>query len=135
MPWSGQAAVHVSLVNWIKGAVPPSLYTLAIQKGNDKNGPWDEYQLPIIPASLRPTVDVTGAETLQTNLSPKVCYQGQTNGHAGFLLNPDERAALLRAEPAAEEVTFPFLIAEDMIGRIDSLPSRYVIDFQPRDIF
>ncbi|MEN6342192.1 MAG: DNA methyltransferase [Methanospirillum sp.] len=135
MPWSGQAAVHVSLVNWIKGTPPPGPYTLAIQKGDDKGGPWDEYLLPTIPSSLSPKVDVTGAVTLRANIVPKHCFQGQAHGHAGFLLTPSEREALLTVEPAAVEVTYPFLTGEDMLGEIDSRPSRYVIDFQPRDIY
>ena len=94
MPWSGEAAVHVSLVNWVKGSPPPGPYLLAIQKGDDKDGPWDEYRLPSIPSSLSPTVDVTGAVTLQANIASKSCYNGQTHGHEGFLLTPDERAAL-----------------------------------------
>ena len=135
MPWSGEAQVHVSLVNWVKGSAPMGPYLLAIQKGDEKDGPWDEYQLPAIPSSLSPTIDVAGAVALQANVAGKVCYKGQMHGHAGFLLTPAERADLLAVEPAAGEVTFPFLIADDLIGRIDSLPSRYAIDFQPRDIY
>lgn len=132
MPWSGQAKVHVSIVNWVKGIALPGPFTLAIQKGADKEGPWNEYQLQSIPSSLSPKIDVTSAVTLKVNLDPKRCYQGQTHGTPGFLLTPAERAALIAEEPAAVEVTFPFLIGEDLIGRIDSLPSRYVIDLQPR---
>lgn len=132
MPWSGAAAVHVSLVNWMKGTPPLGPYTLAIQKGDDKEGPWEEYSLPSIPSSLLPTVDVTGAVTLRANINPKSCYQGQTHGHNGFLLSPVERAALLVQEPSAEDITFPFLTGEDLLGQVNSLPSRYAIDLQPR---
>ncbi len=135
MPWSGTAAVHVSLVNWVKGTPPPGQYNLAIQKGDDKSGPWDEYHLSSIPSSLSPSVDVTGAVTLQANKTPKRCFQGQTHGHTGFLLSPLDRKELLDMEPAAAEVTYPFLTGEDMLGEVDSRPSRYVIDFQPRDLF
>jgi hypothetical protein len=29
---------------------------------------------------------------------------------------------------------FPFLIADDLIGEVNSKPTRYVIDFHPRDL-
>lgn len=132
MPWSGEAVVHVSLVNWVKGTSPAGPYILAIQKGDDKSGPWEEYHLSTIPSSLSPKIDVTGALVLRANVTPKSCYNGQVHGHKGFLLTPSERAALIKAEPQAAAVTFPYLIADDLIGRIDSLPSRYVIDLQPR---
>ncbi|MGD9936861.1 MAG: DNA methyltransferase [Methanoregulaceae archaeon] len=135
MPWSGEAAVHVSVVNWVKRMTPKGPFFLAVQKGDDKKGPWEEYSLASIPSSLSPTVDVASAVALRSNVVGKVCYKGQMHGHAGFLLSPAERMDLLAVEPSAAEVTFPFLIAEDLIGRIDSLPSRYAIDFQPRDIY
>ena len=132
MPWSGQAAVHVSIVNWMKGTPPPAPYTLAIQKGDDKNGPWDEYQLSTVPASLSSTLDVTGAVSLKANIRVKYCIIGQQHGESGFLLSPEDRAGLIKAEPTASDVTFPYLNGDDLVGGIDSLPSRYVIDLQPR---
>lgn len=135
MPWSGDAAVHVSIVNWIKGAEQNGKRTLAIQKGERKNGSWEVYKLDEIPTSLSPAVDVTGAKPLKTNAASGSCYQGQTHGHKGFLLTREARKELLRIEPEAEEVTFPYLTADEMIGNNNSQPDRYIIDFQPRDIF
>jgi len=132
MPWSGDAAVHISIVNWIRGREQNGKRILAIQKGDQKDGPWEVYKLDVIPSSLSPAVDVTRARLLKTNASSGACYQGQTHGHKGFLLLIDERRALLEVEPEAEEVTFPYLIADEMIGILRSQPKRYVIDFQPR---
>lgn len=133
MPWSGTAQVHVSIVNWIKQEnVPNGKRKLAIQKGEKEDGPWVEYALPKIPSSLSPTIDVTSAKRLETNIKSGACYQGQTHGNKGFLLTPEERTELIKSEPEAEEITFPYLIADELIGSINSQPSRYVIDFQPR---
>jgi len=135
MPWSGAAVVHVSIVNWIKGQKPLEMSHLAIQTGNDRDSPWLEYDLPLIPSSLSPKTDVTNAESISANNLIKTCFQGQTHGHEGFLLSNEERQDLVTHEPIAKEVTFPYLIADEMIGGINSLPKRWVIDFQPRNIF
>ncbi len=136
MPWSGSAAVHVSIVNWIKSnKIPSGKRILAIQKGGKKDGLWESYELIKIPASLSPTIDVTTAKRLKTNIKSGSCYQGQTHGHKGFLLSFEERAQLLKVESEAKEITFPYLIADELIGSKNAQPSRYVIDFQPRDIF
>ncbi|MDF0589955.1 DNA methyltransferase [Candidatus Methanocrinis natronophilus] len=136
MPWSGEAVVHVSIVNWIKGGkAPKGKRRLAFQYGERKDGPWEVHDLPFIPSSLSPLTDVTGAKILATNKNSGACYQGQTHGHKGFLLTFRERDELIRREPEAEEVTFPYLNADEMLGTVDSQPSRYVVDFQPRDIF
>lgn len=136
MPWSGEASVHVSIVNWIKGNnIKNEKKKLAIQYGNNRNEPWEEYELLKIPSSLSPLVDVTGAKSLNANKYSTSCYQGQTHGHKGFLLTPEEKEHLISVEPEAKEVIYPFLIADELIGNIDSQPSRYVIDFQPLDIF
>lgn len=136
MPWSGTAQVHVSLVNWIKGDNGKNgKKVLALQRGEKKDGAWEEYLLYKIPSSLSPKTDVTSAQRLQINIHSDMCYQGQTHGHGGFLLSHNERDALLKIEPNSAEVTFPYLIANELLGRVDSQPTRYVIDFQFKDIF
>ena len=63
------------------------------------------------------------------------CYQGQTHGHEGFLLEPHEAAALLRESQKNREVVFPYFIADELLGNKPPLPGRYVIDFGERDVF
>ena len=63
-----------------------------------------------------------------------VVYQGQTHGHEGFLLTPDEVGAMMEQDAENSSVLFPYLIATDFLGRKDSLPSRYVIDFGDMDV-
>ena len=66
------------------------------------------------------------------NSASPICNQGQTHGHEGFLVGPDEASDLLEADRNAE-VLLPFLTADDLLEP-GSCPSRYVIDFHPRDI-
>ncbi|WP_323760551.1 class I SAM-dependent DNA methyltransferase [Maricaulis sp.] len=132
MPWSGDAAVHVSIVNWIKGKsdVPKRLY---LQQGSDPLGGWRYEDRASISSSLSFGVDVTKAKTLRTNSAGFGCAQGQTHGHKAFLLNRDDAEAQIKGNPALKDVLFPYLIANDLVGSPDSLPSRYVIDFGERD--
>ena len=132
MIWPGDAVVHVSIVNWIKGASsgPKRLY---IQEGNDIDTGWRHSDFDVIGSSLSFATDVTGAKRLAINAASG-CYQGQTHGHEGFLVDPADARALLRSHPEYDAVLYPFLIADDLIGGIEAKPSRYVIDFQGRQI-
>lgn len=133
MKWSGEAAVDVSIVNWIKGksAAKKRLYA---QTGNDPTQGWSFRELDMIGPALSFAMDVTQARTIQANAARGGCFQGQTHGHEGFLLGPEEAYAAVAADKRNSEVLYPYLIANELIGRKDSLPTRFVIDFQPRDL-
>lgn len=136
MPWAGSAVVHVSIVNWIKTKKPQlNMKRLRQKLGETGNEPWEEYELSEISSSLSPKYDVTKAQKIHINILSEACFQGQTHGHEGFLLNFQERERLVQLNPAIKEVTFPYLIAEELIGTLDSLPTRYVIDFGQRDLY
>ena len=132
MPWSGDAVVHVSVVNWIKGqkAGKKRLY---IQEGNDVDGGWGHKDLDSINTSLSFSTDVSQAQRLKANIEGG-CYQGQTHGHKGFLLDPEEATEMLAKRKSNRDVIFPFLIADDLLGAVGKLKYRYVIDFHPRDL-
>lgn len=129
--WSGDAVVHVSIVNWTKGSTE-GLRQLQIQLGDSKDSPWVIHNLPVISPSLSPSTDVTTAARLKTNMKASACYQGQTHGHEGFLLTLTEAEDIL-SDPLYNDVIHPFLTANHMISTKDSLPKRYVIDFQSYD--
>lgn len=126
MVWPGEAVVHVSIVNWVKGP-RDGPKKLSWQAGDARNSPWKTVTLPRIPASLSASRDVTGARTLLANAASGACYQGQTHGHEKFLLTADEARAL-RADGRAREVVHPYLVGEDLVGNLGSAPSRWVID-------
>ena len=131
--WSGEAAVHVSIVNWAKGKVPGKKL-LTWQEGDAVDSPWGKANVDLINPALSTGIDVTAAKTLRSNVESGACYQGQTHGQEGFLLEPDEAKAMLKQSRRNRDVIFPFLIAEDLIGRRDGSPSRWVIDFNQMDV-
>ena len=133
MKWSGDAAVDVSIVNWIKGEQDDHK-RLYIQQGYDPSDGWRYKDLDKIGPSLSFDIDVTAAQTITVNAAKGGCYQGQTHGHEGFLLSTDEALEEIDSDHKNAEVLFPYLIANELIGRKDSLPTRYVIDFQPRSL-
>jgi hypothetical protein len=49
-------------------------------------------------------------------------------------MKPHEAKILIAKQPKYADVVFPFLIANDLIGKKDSKPTRYVIDFQGKDV-
>ena len=130
--WSGDAAVHVSIVNWIKG-VSPGSHRLSTQRGDAIDSPWDHYDLPVINSALSPGTDVSGAIRLDTNARAAACFQGQTHGHEGFLLTLEQARAMVKTEPRCAEVLFPFLTADELVAKMGSKPGRCVIDFQGHD--
>lgn len=132
--WSGDAVVHVSIVNWIKGKQKgkKKLYT---QVGDFRDSPWEVVELQAINSSLSMTIDVKSAKKLNVNANSKISYQGQTHGNSGFLLGKERAEKLLKKSPQLKEVLFPYLIGKELVSNADSLPNRYVIDFHPRDIF
>ncbi len=129
--WSGEAAVHVSIVNWVKGDAP-GRKKLLTQKGNDPNGDWKVEETDSISTSLSTQPDVTGAEALKVNQKPKKSYVGQYPFHEGFLLPPEEARRLLTANEDLKEVIFPYMIGRDLVE--NNGPSRWIIDFGQRDI-
>lgn len=128
--WSGDAVVHVSIVNWIKGE-HDAPKTLAWQS---EDGLWHKRSLELIPSSLSAELDVSSARVLARNTSPKTCFQGQTHGHEGFLLTPAEAKEMVRADPSNATVIYPFLTADGMLTNPGALPERFVIDLHGRSI-
>jgi hypothetical protein len=130
--WPGESVVHVSIVNWVKGPYSGEK-RLSAQIGDSKESPWTVKKVELIHASLSDSIDVTGAVSLHANVDSQTCYQGQTHGHAGFLLSLGEAEEQLRDE-RNRLVLFPFLIGSELVGNLKSQPRRYVIDFGSRDL-
>lgn len=126
--WSGDAVVHVSIVNWVKGAQKGSK-KLFRQVGEKRDSPWEIIEVPVIGSSLSFTIDVTTARPIEANAQSTACYQGQTHGNEGFLLGREEAQKILAGQKALKPYLHPFMITDDLIGTKDGLPSRYVIDF------
>ncbi|MBW8366641.1 MAG: N-6 DNA methylase [Arenimonas sp.] len=128
MIWPGTAVVHVSVVNWIKSAVPGKK-RLYIQEGNDIDDGWRHADLDSIPSSLSFAFDVTSAESIVANADRGKCFQGQTHGHEGFLMETAIATSLIAKDAKYNAVLKPFLTADDLVGSLLGGPSRFVIDF------
>ena len=124
-PWSGDAVVAVSIVNWAKGVdvVPKTLW---LSDGTVK------LEVDHIPGSLSPDIDVAEAPQLRVNRDPKVCFQGQTPGHTeGFVLTREQAEEMVARDPVSAEVVHPFLTGEELNST--GKPGRYVIDIPSDD--
>ena len=145
-PWSGDAAVHVSIVNWIKSKdsdVVPAKRKLwskflapAGTSGQRRDTPRFEIKaklVPLIGPALSALTNVTGASVLESNRKPKRVFQGITPGHEGFVLSPSEYASLTHADATSREVIFPYVIGRELVSG-DCRPQRFVIDFEQRNI-
>jgi SAM-dependent methyltransferase len=131
--WSGSAAVYVSIVNWIKGDVSGEKM-LTIQRGDSVKSAWETYELPRINSALSVDVDVSSATRLVTNAKAQACFQGQTHGHEGFLLDVSEAGDFIKKDPKSSSVIFPYLTFDELLSNVGGRPERYVIDLQPRDV-
>lgn len=125
--WTGDAAVHVSIVNWIKGSLNAPKY-LSWQEGDNVESPWVSFEVSQISPSLSMELDISEAKKLLGNTQSKICYQGQTHGHAGFLINEEERINVI-SDKKSFKVVHPYLTGDDLVGI--GLPSRYAIDLSP----
>lgn len=153
-PWSGEAAVSVSIVCWSKGQPPVSTARLRYYMGvEDENGNgngnghkngngdekapeiiWREVELPEINSALSEFADVSGAKVLSINTAPKRVFQGQTPGHKGFVLSKSQAGTMIAADAKSKEVIFPYMTGGDIVSKPRGLPSRYIIDFEERDL-
>lgn len=144
-PWSGDANVNVSIVNWIKTNDPliiPSKKILwskidnpasSAKQRQGKIKPKFEMErrfCTFINSSLSDKVDVSTAEPLVCNTVPQRVFQGITPGHEGFVLSQDDVNAILAKTKNGKDVIHPYLIGREVVTG-DGRPQRYVIDFQP----
>ncbi|SMC02933.1 Type II restriction/modification system, DNA methylase subunit YeeA [Rubrobacter radiotolerans DSM 5868] len=133
--WSGEANVYVSIVNWIKDE-SPGKKLLYRQLGDRRDSDFEVVELDHIGPALSGNFDVTGAGKLKANADSPTCYQGQTHGHKGFLLTPDEAREMISASPESETIIFPYMIGKDMLDRKPPGPSRFSIDLNHcKDLF
>jgi SAM-dependent methyltransferase len=126
--WSGDAVVHVSIVDWVKGqqAGEKKLFR---QVGDNLDSPWEVDEVEAIGAALSGRFDVTAATSLRVNSNSRTFGQGQTHGHKGFLVSRNEAAAMIRSNLRTAEVLKPYMIADDFLSTIPPGPTRLVIDF------
>lgn len=149
-PWSGEANVHVSIANWVKTqdeALLPetrrlwfkSEPTAAMKKAWRKAGKnaAKEYELGFrdanfINSALSDSATVGDASILTCNYDPKRVFQGVIPGHAGFVLN-DEEKMRITSDGVSAEVVHPYLTGREIVTG-DGIPERHIIGFGQRNI-
>jgi SAM-dependent methyltransferase len=117
-PWSGEANVHVSIVNWSQETA-----------GGFR---LDGEEVPTINTSLRSTVDVSEARALVANKG--YCFQGVIPVGKGFNVDPETAAEWLAADPRNAEVVKPFSMGSNLAKRPLGEPDRWIIDFGDRPL-
>ncbi len=125
-PWSGDATVEVSIVNWIKGSFDGQR-TLWLAGGTVR------MEVDEIVGSLSPNTDLRAARPLRVNRrDPKVCFQGQTpQDTAGFVLTVAEAQELVRRDARNAAVIHPYLIGRELND--NGQPTRFIIDLSAED--
>lgn len=117
-PWSGEANVHVSIVNWSQEAAGG--YRL------------DGVEVSTINTSLRSSADVSEAMALRANKGR--CFQGVIPVGKGFNVDPAIAAEWLAADPRNAEVVKPFSMGSNLAKRPLGQPDRWIIDFGDRPL-
>ncbi len=151
-PWSGEANVHVSIVNWVKTqdakllpkrrrlwskVDPPPGAKKPRRRGSgpaSKEFELDSRECEFINSALSDKTDVTGAHILKANVRPQRCFQGVVTGYNGFVLAKHEYRTLLHSEANAKNVVKPYLVGRDLVSGTGK-PTRFVIDFGDMDLF
>lgn len=144
-PWSGEANVHVAIVNWVKtqdDQLLPTTRRLWFQvkaaphqhrrRGAgraDKEYDLDYREVPEINSALSDDVDVSGAVALACNKKPKRCFQGKIPGYDGFVI---DRKLFDAYSIDSAAVLKPYLTGRELLDEF--IISRWVIDFEKRDL-
>lgn len=108
--WSTRAAIGNLVRRWADGQPVRRIGTLLEPIGS-QSGP---------PARLRANAGIA--------------FEGGKPLGMGFVLPPDDAAAMVSSNPRNAEVLRPFLTGEDLNSRPDGAPSRWIVDFGDRDL-
>ncbi|HEY8644724.1 MAG TPA: DNA methyltransferase [Gaiellaceae bacterium] len=116
--WPGEAAVDVSIVNWVRD--PQQIPTAML----------DGRQVVSISSSLTAGDDPRG-KRLPTNGGR--AFQGFVPG-ANYFADPSAAKRLLEDAPRYGDVIRPFLSGDDIANDPEQLPSRFIVDFGLRSL-
>lgn len=117
-PWSGEAKVHVSLINWSKEK-PQACYL-------------DNLAVSSINSSLQATIDVSQAARLSANLNK--CFQGVIPVGMGFIVTQQQVNDWIKAYPKNQEVLKLFSMGANLAKNPNGMPERWIIDFNDMNV-
>lgn len=112
-PWSGEAKVHVSLVNW--------------SKQQPKNYHLDNKVVSKINSSLTANIDVSNAKRLSANLNK--CFQGMIPVGKGFIVTEEQVNDWTKHDAKNQEVLKLFSMGANLAQNPHGKPERWIIDF------
>jgi type II restriction/modification system DNA methylase subunit YeeA len=117
-PWSGEANVHVSLVNWAKQE-PTAFYL-------------DNHQVPTINSSLQATISLSKSKKLKSNVGR--CWEGAKPTGKGFIIDQEKAQDWTKVDAKNEEVLKLFSMGSNLAKNPQGTPDRWIIDFDDRTI-
>jgi type II restriction/modification system DNA methylase subunit YeeA len=112
-PWSGEAKVHVSIVNW--SYEQPDQYFL------------DDKQVNYINSSLQSQIDVSSAKTLKANSNK--CFQGVIPVGKDFIVTEEQVNEWIAKDSKNQEVLKLFSMGSNLAQHPHGKPDRWIIDF------
>ncbi|MTJ12704.1 class I SAM-dependent DNA methyltransferase [Anabaena sp. UHCC 0187] len=114
--WSGDAAVHVSIVNWTKE--------------KQKQNFLDNVEVPFITSSLKSEISVTNAVKLQANKN--LSFESCALGGKGFIISEEEAREWIKIDSKNANVLKPMIDGKTLINPYLTLD--WVIDFNDMSI-
>ncbi|MFM6219787.1 MAG: class I SAM-dependent DNA methyltransferase, partial [Dolichospermum sp.] len=109
--WSGDAAVHVSIVNWTKE--------------EQKQNFLDSVEVPFITSSLKSEISVTNAVKLEANKN--FSFESCALGGKGFIISEEEARECIKIDSKNADVLKPMIDGKTLINPY--LKLDWVIDF------
>ena len=109
--WSGDAAVHVSIVNWAKEK-PKKLLL-------------DNIEVDMISTSLKAQISVDSAKILKVNKN--YSFQACELAGKGFIVSEEEARAWVSVNPEIQDVLKPMIDGKGLVNPLEKLD--WVIDF------
>ncbi len=112
-PWTGEAAVHVSIVNWSRKE-PEEFYL-------------NNQRVSFISSSLKSTIDVSIATPLKSN--DNMSFRGVEPNGMGFLVTNEQVQDWLKADPRNQSILKLFSMGANLAQNPHGKPERWIIDF------
>lgn len=112
-PWSGEAKVHVSIVNW--SYKQPKQYFL------------DDREVSQINSSLTTTINVSSAIRLKANLNK--CFSGVIPSGKDFIITEKQVKEWIEKDSKNEDVLKLFSMGANLAQNLFGKPDRWIIDF------
>ena len=149
-PWSGEANVNVSIVNWVKSQdqkILPKTRRLWFKADAQSRlsgtslsvGPRGKIfdlnmrEVVFINSALSDQADVGTAAVLSTNIKPQLVFQGVTPGHKAFVMTELERNVLVAADRRTATIIHPYLVGDEILSG-PVIPERFLLDFEQRSL-